>query len=66
MFNALLKYMTNKSDLEDRNDISKSIFKIVGREHISAIESVGFDDYLIKPFAIEELEIKSKHFLKIS
>ena len=35
-------------------------------EHISQIEDAGFDDYLVKPFMIEDLESKLKHFLQIS
>ena len=34
-------------------------------EHLTTIQNAGFDDYLIKPFLIEDLEIKLKHFLKI-
>ena len=34
-------------------------------KHITTIQNAGFDDYLIKPFMIEELEIKLKYFLEI-
>ena len=35
-------------------------------EHTEAILSSGFDDYLIKPFLIEDLELKLEQILKIS
>lgn len=34
-------------------------------EHLASIKNAGFNDYLIKPFMIEELEIKLQQFLKI-
>ena len=34
-------------------------------KHITAINAAGFDDYIIKPFLIEDLEAKLKYFLKI-
>ena len=34
-------------------------------EHLTTIQNAGFDDYLIKPFMIEDLEVKLKYFLKI-
>ena len=35
-------------------------------EHMTSIKDAGFDDYIIKPFMIEDFEIKLKRFLKIS
>lgn len=34
-------------------------------EYLSQIEDAGFDDYLVKPFIIEDLEDKVKYFLQI-
>ena len=43
-----------------------AITGLAEQKHLTALENVGFDDYIIKPFAIEELEIKLKRFLQIS
>ena len=35
-------------------------------EHITSIKNAGFDDYIVKPFMIEDLEAKLKCLLRIS
>ena len=42
-----------------------AITGLTEQKHIEKIQNVGFDDYIIKPFTIENLEAKLKHFLKI-
>ena len=43
-----------------------AITGLAEQEHITDLENAGFDDYIIKPFVIKELEIKLKRFLKVS
>lgn len=52
-----------------RNQITRhiptvAITGLTEQEHISAIQNAGFDDYIIKPFMIEDLENRLTRFLK--
>jgi len=40
-----------------------AITGLTEQEHITAIENVGFNDYIIKPFLIEDLEARLKRLL---
>lgn len=43
-----------------------AITGLAASEHIRSIMNAGFDDYIVKPFMIEDLETKLKCLLKIS
>lgn len=43
-----------------------AITGLAEQEHLLAIESAGFDDYLVKPFLIEDLEVRLKTLLEVN
>ena len=54
-----------KANLYTRHIPTIAITGLAEQKHIKAIKNAGFDDYIIKPFAIENLETKLKSFLKV-
>lgn len=55
-----------KNNLFTKHIQTLATTELVNRECITAISSFKFDDYIIKPFSIEDLENKLKHLLKIN
>jgi len=52
-----------KNDFATSHIPTIAITGLSEQEHITAIENAGFDDYLIKPFLIEDLETRLQRFL---
>jgi len=54
-----------KANQSTRHIPTVAITALAESEHITSIKNAGFNDYIVKPFMIEELETKLKSFLKI-
>jgi len=55
-----------KADRSTSHIPTVAITGLAEAEHITSIKNVGFDDYIVKPFMIEDLESKLKYLLNIS
>ena len=53
-----------KNDLFTNHISTIAITGLRELEHIETIQDAGFNDYIVKPFMIEDLETRIKHFIK--
>ena len=64
--NGIEANISIKNDVSTKHIPTIAITGLAEQEHILAIENAGFNDYIIKPFMIDDLENRIKHFLEIS